>query len=638
MSYEKEYVMFLVGRMNPPTPGHIRGLCVPFLRVLREKCLEILELPGDSEVQLVELARQASVAPRLFLTNSTNEKRISYLSGAKAALYDNVQRIVKEKTTTAQMQDGIFYVKDKQLENPLDPDQKKLYVVEMLGNELALPENQDIMVPKAILNNWIVCQTIGNESWCASFGPASAIKCALMLSKPKKYDKVFFFMGVDEDPSEMARRSKFCQDSETENDEGAKVKCVKLERINTATLEDAEPAIASAEAIADGSMSASKIRLLCANGHIQTLQRLYKGLLAPRNVIALVNAVRIGLRLDRMVEDIDPDLIDAAPSPPSRRSGRLSGSMAGPGLVDSTYESRRSGWMDLQRTQGRNAIGLSGIQSVRNAERMAKESQLYTIPETEEKEGGRRRKTRRYHKRSGKKSCTKKKRKNNKTALLCIDMQNFPPTTTRDGVDFSAEDIKSYPDRLETVKRNAEKAQKHARSKCMEVIFCRIKSKTKDGRDRSGLHKKMGIHVLPHGDKRAQFLRGIGPEDDEMIFNKTGSNAFETTNLNYVLRNVGIKKLYIMGLLTDECVAGTVKSAADLGYDCTVLEDACTAATQKIHEASILGLRRFAKIEKVSKFVGHKSKRKPKRKPKRKTAHKKSKRGKKKNTRRTRRR
>ena len=586
----------------------------------------------------------------MFVTNSTNEKRISYLSGAKAALYDNVQRIVAEKTTAAQMKDGIFYVKDKQLENPLDTDEKKLYVVEMLGNELSLPENRNIMVPKSILNNWIVCQTIGNESWCASFGPASAIKCALMLSKPKKYDKVFFFMGVDEDPAEMARRSKFCQDSETDNDEGAKVKCVKLERINTATLEDAEPAIASAEAIADGSMSASKIRLLCANGHIDTLQRLYRGLLQPRNVIALANAVRIGLRLDRKVEDIDPDLINsaaasAAPTPPSRRSGRLSGNMAGPGLIDDTYESRRSGWEALQRTQGRNAIGLSGIQSVRNAERIAKETQLSSIPESPEEETAGGRKTRRYrNKRSGKKSCTKKQRKNNKTALLCIDMQNFPPTTTRDGVDFSAEDIKSYPDRLETVKRNAEIAQKHARSKCMEVIFCRIKSKTKDGRDRSGLHKKMGIHVLPHGDKRAQFLRGIGPEDDEMIFNKTGSNAFETTNLNYVLRNVGIKKLYIMGLLTDECVAGTVKSAADLGYDCTVLEDACTAATQKIHEASILGLRRFAKIEKVSKFVGkkskskRKSKRKPKRKPKRKTAHKKSKRGKKKNTRRTRRR
>ena len=32
-------------------------------------------------------------------------------------------------------------------------------------------------------------------------------------------------------------------------------------------------------------------------------------------------------------------------------------------------------------------------------------------------------------------------------------MQNFPPTTNRDGVDFSEEDVKSYPHRLESVKR-----------------------------------------------------------------------------------------------------------------------------------------------------------------------------------------
>lgn len=426
MSYEKEYVMFLVGRMNPPTPGHIRGLCVPFLKALREKCLEVLEI-DSSELSLDRLAKDASIAPRLFLTNSTNKKRISYLSGAKALMYNNVERIVKEKTTIEEMKQGTFYVKDKQLENPLEPEQKKRYVVEMLGNELSLSDNNDIMVSKSILNNWIVCQTIGSESWCASFGPASAIKCALMLSKPKKYDKVFFFMGVDEDPSEMARRSKFCQDSDTENDEGAKVKCVKLERINTARNsqqaedigdEDAEPAIAAAEAIADGSMSASKIRLLCADGDIQKLQELYEGLLHPRYVIALANSVRQGLKLTDRLPIFEEDFDDSRPlslgppSEPDRRSPRLAGTMAGPGLIDDTYKARQTGWTDVQRTHGRNAIGLSGVQSVRNAERIAKESQLYTIPETEEKGGGRRRKTRRYrNKRLTKKSATKKKRK-----------------------------------------------------------------------------------------------------------------------------------------------------------------------------------------------------------------------------------
>ena len=217
-------------------------------------------------------------------------------------------------------------------------------------------------------------------------------------------------------------------------------------------------------------------------------------------------------------------------------------------------------------------------------------------------------------KRVNKKRASTRRKKHSKTALLCIDMQNFPPTTNRDGVDFSEEDVKSYPHRLESVKRNAKLVQKHARAKGMEVIFCRIISKTKDGRDRSLLHKNMGIHVLPHGDKRAQFLRGLGPKGDEMVFDKTGSNAFATTNINYVLRNVGIKKLIVMGLLTDECVAGTVKSAADLGFDCTVLEDACTAATQRRHDASILGLRRFAKIKKVEDFLRTKSKRKTKNK------------------------
>ena len=51
-----------------------------------------------------------------------------------------------------------------------------------------------------------------------------------------------------------------------------------------------------------------------------------------------------------------------------------------------------------------------------------------------------------------------------------------------------------------------------------------------------------------------------------MVFNKTGSNAFVTTNLHYVLSNMDVTKLVCCGVLTDECVAGTVKAACDLGY------------------------------------------------------------------------
>lgn len=389
--FEKEYVMFLVGRMNPPTPGHIRGLCVPFLRALREFCLKILG-SDHSGFELAELAKLASVAPRLFLTKSTNDKRISYLSGPKAALYDNVKQIVKERTKPAEMKQGIFYVKDKQLENPLIPEDKKNYVVEMLGNELAIPENRDIMVPKEILNMWIVCQTLGIESWCASYGPASAIKCALMLSKPKKYDKVFFYMGVDEDPLEMARRSKFCLDSPIENEEGAKVNCIRLERINTV---DQEQAADAAEAIADGSMSASKIRLLCASGDVATLQQLYNGLLTDTAVNSLIIQVREGLRLPPISE------IEGAPPPPfKRRSGRIAHMMPGPALHDTTPEA--------------NAIGVKGFRELEKAKEGEPTGEREAEDEAKKAKGGRKTKRSRSKKRrlsKAKTNCKKSKRR-----------------------------------------------------------------------------------------------------------------------------------------------------------------------------------------------------------------------------------
>ena len=42
MSEQSPYVMFIVGRMNPPTPGHVEGLIIPFLHAVREQAIKIL--------------------------------------------------------------------------------------------------------------------------------------------------------------------------------------------------------------------------------------------------------------------------------------------------------------------------------------------------------------------------------------------------------------------------------------------------------------------------------------------------------------------------------------------------------------------------------------------------------------------
>ena len=42
MQKQPPYVMFIVGRMNPPTPGHVEGLVIPFLHKVRQQAIQML--------------------------------------------------------------------------------------------------------------------------------------------------------------------------------------------------------------------------------------------------------------------------------------------------------------------------------------------------------------------------------------------------------------------------------------------------------------------------------------------------------------------------------------------------------------------------------------------------------------------
>eukprot|EP00937_MAST-01D_sp_MAST-1D-sp2_P006682 g6682.t1 len=173
----------------------------------------------------------------------------------------------------------------------------------------------------------------------------------------------------------------------------------------------------------------------------------------------------------------------------------------------------------------------------------------------------------------------------------------MPPTTSRDDVDFSNKDVAAFEAGLDGLLANVISAQRHARGCGWELVHCKIQSMTRDGRDRSKLHKRMGIHVPPSAeDGEASWMVGVGPRGDELVFRKTGSNAFVCTNIHYVLQNMGIGRLVCCGVLTDECVAGTVKSACDLGYECTVLGDACLAGSPERHRGAIATLERFAHV------------------------------------------
>ncbi|MFD2257368.1 cysteine hydrolase family protein [Luteolibacter algae] len=193
--------------------------------------------------------------------------------------------------------------------------------------------------------------------------------------------------------------------------------------------------------------------------------------------------------------------------------------------------------------------------------------------------------------------------RNRNTALLCIDMQYLDAAeghglfAENDKSPIPLDEMRYYFDRLKsTVFPNVHNLQNCFRMHGLEVIHVRIQSLTHDGRDRGKGHKRLNLHVAP-GSADACFIEEVAPVGDEIVINKTASGVFSSTNLHYVLTNLGISSLYVVGVYTNECVETTVRDACDLGYLVTMVDDCCATVTPELHEASLKTLRdRYARI------------------------------------------
>lgn len=190
-----------------------------------------------------------------------------------------------------------------------------------------------------------------------------------------------------------------------------------------------------------------------------------------------------------------------------------------------------------------------------------------------------------------------------KTALLVIDLQ-YLDAAPGHGVFADAnnssipkEAQEYYFKRLDhVVLPNVRKLQDRFRDANMEVIHTRIMSITQNGRERSPGHKRLKLHAPP-GSKEAEFLPEVAPKGDEIIINKTASGVFNSTNIEYMLRNLGITGLFICGVYTNECVSTTVRDACDLGFYTTLINDACATVTPELHNATIQTIKdRYARV------------------------------------------
>lgn len=84
--------------------------------------------------------------------------------------------------------------------------------------------------------------------------------------------------------------------------------------------------------------------------------------------------------------------------------------------------------------------------------------------------------------------------------------------------------------------------------------------------------------VIAAGSWGAQVVDEINPGARDIQITKHRFSAFWDTETDAVLRNLGIKTLFIGGVNMDQCVMTTLEDASFLGYDTVLVEDG-TATT-----------------------------------------------------------
>lgn len=181
------------------------------------------------------------------------------------------------------------------------------------------------------------------------------------------------------------------------------------------------------------------------------------------------------------------------------------------------------------------------------------------------------------------------------TALLVVDMQyldahrdyGMGKTARENGL---TEELEPYFTAVDAIVPRIAGLMDKARRAGIPVVQCRIASGAADGRDVSLQHRDLGIYAAL-GSREADILDELRPQSGEVVLSKTCGGVFNGTNIDTVLRNVGVDTLLVSGVVTNGCVENAVRDASDRGYRTILVGDAAAALTPMQHQTALDVLR-----------------------------------------------
>jgi len=88
--------------------------------------------------------------------------------------------------------------------------------------------------------------------------------------------------------------------------------------------------------------------------------------------------------------------------------------------------------------------------------------------------------------------------------------------------------------------------------------------------------------------KGVEIHDSVKPQSDDLVVQKQFPNSFRETPLLNELKNAGVDGVVICGAMSHMCIDATTRAAADLGFECTVVHDACATRNLDFAKKKIL--------------------------------------------------
>jgi nicotinamidase-related amidase len=156
-------------------------------------------------------------------------------------------------------------------------------------------------------------------------------------------------------------------------------------------------------------------------------------------------------------------------------------------------------------------------------------------------------------------------------ALLVMDVQNSVVGRFGDS-----------PALLETL----ESAVKTARAAGVPVIYVRVAFR--DGTPEVSPNNRTFSALAASGygetDPSTQIHPAVAPAPGDIIVTKRRVSAFSGSDLEVVLRSLGVDSLTLTGIATSGVVLSTLRQAADMDFQLTVLRDGCADRDPEVHQ------------------------------------------------------